>query len=1004
MKKAVLLDVSAIMYRSYYAHMNLRTSSEPTGATFGFLNTLLGVLKEFEPEYIIGAFDVSRKSLERTKIYDKYKSDRKPMPDELALQIKRIEELLDVFNIKKVKIEGHEADDVMGTYAKELSREGIETYVVTGDKDLSQVLDENIKIALLGKGDGKSRFGILRTPEDVVAQLGVTPELIPDLFGLIGDSSDGIPGVRKVGPKKAVPMLDLYGNLEGIYENVEKLSDIPGIGKGLVKNIIEDKELAFLSRELAVIKTDIDLNFNLQDMKYNKDLNKLVNLCKELNFKSYIKRFTLELEKEEKDKPTLDIEKVENSEKKIIEETDSQRQCELEKALEEILKVIDTVSITMEEFKLIEKKIEKTLSENKGKEEDKEVEVLEEKEFERSNIVDLDGIKKLKKEIEKSDQVALFAAEDGIVFITDKGSRCVSLNPSALITAEITLDALEPLFQLDTPYIIYGYKKLLKSGIDPKNIKCDIFIGNYLLTNHTKEEFENLVLDRDGEVLKTQNEILKEKSIEKMSLEDMHEFLEIRAKFLYRSGTKFLEELEEENLTKIYNIEMELVKVLYKMEEEGILINLDYFKEYQQELAVKLDEIIPQIKAEVKKGVEHNINMMELTEEQIRESLLQLGKLNYKKKSEYTAYEEKIEKADLEELLNNQLVFNIASPKQLGIVLFQLMKLAKVKKESVGVEVLEVLRDRDGEVIAKNILEYRKLAKLQSTYVEALPKLVDEHSRIHTTFNQTGTATGRLSSSNPNLQNIPVKTPEGIKIRQGFEAKDGYKLLAIDYSQIELRVLAEISQDETLILAYEQDKDLHDLTARKLFSLTEDEEVSREKRSLAKIVNFSIIYGKTAFGLSSELKISLSEAKEYISRYFTQYPGVKALETKIIEDAKCDGFVRTLYDRKRAIDGINSSNKNIVKQAERMAVNSVIQGTAADILKIVMVELDKKLEGREDIKMNLQVHDELIFEVKEDKIEEYAKLIKNIMETTVKLNHVKLKANVAMGYNWSEAK
>lgn len=999
MKKAVLLDVSAIMYRSYYAHMNLRTSSEPTGATFGFLNTLLGVLKEFEPEYIIGAFDVSRKSLERTKIYDKYKSDRKPMPDDLALQIKRIEELLDVFNIKKVKIEGHEADDVMGTYAKELSREGIETYIVTGDKDLSQVLDENINIALLGKGDGKSRFGILRTPEDVVAQLGVTPELIPDLFGLIGDSSDGIPGVRKVGPKKAVPMLDLYGNLEGIYENIEKLSDIPGIGKGLVKNIAEDKELAFLSRELAVIKTDIDLNFNLKDMEYNKDLNKLVELCKELNFKSYIKRFTLELEKEEKDKPILDIEKTESAEKEGTEETDSQRQSELKKALEKILKVIDTASITVEEFKLIEKKIEENFSEKK-----QEAEALKEEEFERSNIVDLDGIKRLKKEIKKSDQVALFVNESGIVFITDKGSRYVSLNPSALITAEITLDALKPLFQLDTPYVVYGYKKLLKSGIDPKNIKCDIFIGNYLLTNHTKEEFENLVLDRDGEVLKTQNEILKEKSIEKMSLEDNHDFLEVRAKFLYRSGTKFLEELEEENLAKIYDIEMKLVKVLYKMEEEGILVDLEYFKKYQHELALKLDEIIPQIKAEVKKGVEHNINMMELTESQIRENLLQLGKLNYKKKSEYTAYEEKVEKADLEELLNNQLVFNIASPKQLGIVLFQLMKLAKVKKESVGVEVLEVLRDRDGEVIARDILEYRKLAKLQSTYVEALPKLVDEHSRIHTTFNQTGTATGRLSSSNPNLQNIPVKTPEGIKIRQGFVAKDGYKLLAIDYSQIELRVLAEISQDPTLILAYEQDKDLHDLTARKLFSLTEEEEVSREKRSLAKIVNFSIIYGKTAFGLSSELKITLSEAKEYISRYFTQYPGVKALETKIIEDAKSDGFVRTLYDRKRTIDGINSSNKNIVKQAERMAVNSVIQGTAADILKIVMVELNKKLEGKDDIRMNLQVHDELIFEVKEEKIEEYAKFIKDIMETTVKLDHVKLKANVAMGYNWSEAK
>ncbi|RUA06679.1 MAG: DNA polymerase I, partial [Fusobacteria bacterium] len=410
------------------------------------------------------------------------------------------------------------------------------------------------------------------------------------------------------------------------------------------------------------------------------------------------------------------------------------------------------------------------------------------------------------------------------------------------------------------------------------------------------------------------------------------------------------------------------------------------------------------IKEEVKKGVEHSLKMMDITESDIKESLLQLGKLNYKKKSEYTAYEEKIKNSSLEELLEKELVFNIASPKQLGIVLFQLMKLNKVKKESVGVEVLEVLRDRDGETIAELILEYRKLSKLQSTYVEALPKLADSHSRIHTTFNQTGTATGRLSSSNPNLQNIPVRSLEGIKIRQGFIAEKGYQLLSIDYSQIELRVLAEISEDPTLISAYNNDLDLHDLTARKLFSLTEDEEVSREKRALAKIVNFSIIYGKTAFGLSSELKISLKEAKEYIARYFAQYPGVKALETKILEEAKENGFVRTLYGRKRIIEGLNSSNKNIVKQAERTTVNSVIQGTAADILKIVMVELDKKLKEKDDIKMNLQVHDELIFEVKKEKVEEYAKFIKEIMETTVKLSKVKLKANVAIGNNWSEAK
>lgn len=976
-KKAVLLDVSAIMYRSFYAHIHLRTNSEPTGATFGFLTTLLGVLKEFDPEYIIGAFDVSRKSLERTKVYEKYKTDRKPMPDDLAVQIKRIEELLDIFNIKKVKVEGHEADDVLGSYAKKLSEKGIETYIVTGDKDLSQVLDENINIALLGKGDEKSRFGILRTPEDVVEQLGVTPDVIPDLFGLIGDASDGIPGVRKVGPKKAIPMLKLYKNLEGIYENVDKLSEIPGIGKGLIKNIIEDKELAFLSRDLATIKTDIDLNFNLEDMHYEIDLKKIIEFSKSLNFKSYLKKFTLELEEQLKNEPEENNENIKTAEIKIKE-------------------ILSNYLIEEDKFEILIEKIKKEYFSKEN--------ILEESLEGKKIISDLDEIKKLKSEIEESKEVAVFINESGIIFKTGKGVSYISLNPSAFISREVTLKALAPLFQVETPYIVYGYKKLLKRNIDPKNIKCDLFIANYLLTNHTKEEFETLVLDRSGNVFLSESEILKEQKIKFLELDDNFEFLEKRVNFLYETSREMLEELENEKLKKIYDIEMDLVKVLFKMEEEGILIDLEYFKNYQKELEGKLEEILPKIKEEVKKGVEHSLKMMDITESDIKESLLQLGKLNYKKKSEYTVYEEKIKNSSLEELLEKELVFNIASPKQLGIVLFQLMKLNKVKKESVGVEVLEVLRDRDGETIAELILEYRKLSKLQSTYVEALPKLADSNSRIHTTFNQTGTATGRLSSSNPNLQNIPVRSLEGIKIRQGFIAEKGYKLLSIDYSQIELRVLAEISEDPTLISAYNNDLDLHDLTARKLFSLTEDEEVSREKRALAKIVNFSIIYGKTAFGLSSELKISLKEAKEYITRYFAQYPGVKALETKILEEAKENGFVRTLYGRKRIIDGLNSSNKNIVKQAERTTVNSVIQGTAADILKIVMVELDKKLKEKDDIKMNLQVHDELIFEVKKEKVEEYAKFIKEIMETTVKLSKVKLKANVAIGNNWSEAK
>jgi len=997
-KTAVLLDVSAIMYRSFYAHINLRTQTEPTGATFGFLNTLLGVLNEFDPEYIIGAFDVSRKTLERTKIYDKYKSDRKPMPDDLAVQIKRIEELLDIFGIKKVKISGHEADDVLGTYAKELSSQGIETYIVTGDKDLSQVLDENINMALLGKGHGKSRFGILRTPEDVVAQLGVTPKLIPDLFGLIGDASDGIPGVRKVGPKKAIPMLDKYGNLEGIYENIDKLSELPGIGKGLVKNIQEDKELAFLSRELAVIKTDLEVDFNLEDMKYKKDLRKLIELSKILNFKSYIKRFTLELEKSGEDLAKEEVMRQEGQSEIENENVNLSRTKELKKLQDKIRKILIDAEVTEVEFENHIKNIELKESTVVVEEVKKNVVIKE------VIVTDNKGIEKLRQEITESLHVSIFINDNGIVFTTDKNSSYISFNPATFITKEVTLKMLKPLFDVETPYIVYGYKKLLKLGISPKNIKCDLFIANYLLTNHTKEAFEDLVLNRDGVVFSTYEELLKSNSVKDLDSINNFEFLKKRSEYILSNSENMLDELEKEGLKKIYEIEMNLVNVLYKMEEEGILLDIPHFEKYQIELKEKLEKIIPEIRMEIKKGVEHNINMMELTEPIIRDVLLQLGKLNYKKKSEYTLYEEKIKNLNLEELLAKELVFNIASPKQLGIVLFQLMKLSKVKKESVGVEVLEVLRDRDGEKIATLILEYRKLAKLQSTYVEALPKLVDSKNRIHTTFNQTGTATGRLSSSNPNLQNIPVRSEEGKKIRQGFIAKDGYKLLAIDYSQIELRVLAEISKDETLIQAYNQDKDLHDLTARKIFSLLDDEEVTSNMRSSAKIVNFSIIYGKTAFGLANELKISPKEAKEYIARYFAQYPGVKALETKILEGAREDGYVTTLYGRKRNIDGINSSNKNIIKQAERMAVNSVIQGTAADLLKVVMIKIDETISTYEDINMNLQVHDELIFEVKEEKIEEYAKLIKNIMENTIQFEHVKLKANVATGKNWSEAK
>ena len=369
--------------------------------------------------------------------------------------------------------------------------------------------------------------------------------------------------------------------------------------------------------------------------------------------------------------------------------------------------------------------------------------------------------------------------------------------------------------------------------------------------------------------------------------------------------------------------------------------------------------------------------------------------------------QEKIKKLEEEIYLLAGEKFNIGSPKQLAEILFEKLEIEPVKKTKTGystdVEVLEALALREIS-IAEKLLEYRSYAKLLSTYVEPLPKLVDENSRIHTTFNQNGTSTGRLSSTNPNLQNIPSKTEEGMKIRKGFVSKEGYSFISFDYSQIELRVLAELSKDENLVHAYSKDKDLHDLTARRLFYKTEEEEVTREERSIAKVINFSILYGKTPFGLSKELKIPMAEAKIYINTYFEQYPKVRTFLNDVLESARLNGFVETLYGTRRYINGINSSNKNLQAQAERMAVNTVVQGTAANILKVVMIELYKTLKDKTDIKMLLQVHDELIFEVKDESIDKYMTLIDDLMENTIKFDSVRLKANGNVAKTWGELK
>lgn len=888
MKKAVLLDVSAIMYRAFYGNLNFRTKNEPTGAVYGFVNTLMSIINQLNPDYIGAAFDVKRATLKRSEIYKEYKAQRDAAPEDLVAQIPRIEELLDCFGIKKFKIDGYEADDVLGSLAKELGAKGIESYIITGDKDLSQILDSHVNIALLGKGDGGG-LKILSTEEDVIEQLGVKPKMIPDLFGLIGDTSDGIPGVRKIGSKKAIPMLEKYGNLEGIYENIDFLTELPGIGKSLVNNLIEDKELAFISRELATIEL-LNLGVKENELEYKKDDKKLLELFKTLEFKSLIKKMNLE-----------------DGQSQVIAQSASQNGMQL------------------------------GLFSFQGA-----PEILEKKGF-----FVLEGVK-IKEKLNSDSEIAIYWGEKGVAASLKNKDYFLPLKD------EESKKSFKEVLNSNNKFISYGFKNFLRHGYFVKNMDFDTMLAYHLLTSQTREEIEVMLKNVIEEDVEKYSEVFGKTKIEDISDEDYGKFLTKRTRGMLVAYPELVKELENNSL---YNVlketEMPLIRVLADMEIEGIKISPEYFSKYSLELESRIDELTKKI------------------------------------------YEE----AEGE--------FNINSPKQLGEVLFINLNIPPVKKTKTGFstdsEVLEKLAEQ-GYEIAKSILEFRKLSKLKSTYVDPLPKMVDENNRLHTTFNQTGTATGRLSSSDPNLQNIPVRTEEGMKIRAGFIAKDGSVLLGIDYSQIELRVLAEISQDTNLIEAYSENLDLHSLTARKIFDLSEDALVTREQRDAAKTVNFSIIYGKTAFGLSQELKITPKEASDYITRYFEQYPAVKHLEKEIIEYAEEHGYVETYFKRKRIIEGINSKNRVIKNQAERMAVNTVIQGTAAEVLKKVMINLYDLLKDKEDIHMLLQVHDELIFEVEKEKVLEYKEKIEKIMRESIQFSKVKLEVNSSIGQNWAETK
>lgn len=815
MKRALIIDVSSIVYRSYYKLLNMSSSKGfPTGALYGLVNVIQSLMSRFNPEYVVACLDSSRSSLKRREKFPDYKSNRDFAPDQLAMQISRVEGLLNALGIFTLKRDGYEADDLIFSSLQLLNKGGIESYVVTGDKDLMQLVPE-AKI-ILQRSTGEE---IIDSSDRVKEILGVYPNQIRDLFALQGDSSDGIPGVKGIGPKGAIKLISSYGNLDEVYSNIDDLAD------KLKEKLLENREIAYISRDLATLE-GLDCRLTLDEIKRRDFSSDLIDILTELEFRSIIKKLNLGREDE-----TEDIVKVEVEKYKLSQRT--------------------TLIYEKGSFYIYEKEnnIEKKDIDSKNKNSERVI---------------------VTKEIDFNNQI------------------------------------------VDT----YNAKEMYKKGIE-FNLGIDAAIGYHLLTS------ERSKLDKI--ILRLLNLEVKD--------------IALSVKYLDAAIIEIKHRLIKEELVTLYEtIERPFIEVLARMECTGAAVDVEGLKLHKKELEIRIGDV--------------------------------------SKKIEHLAGEE----------------FNISSPKQLSHILFTKLGLPKIKKIKSGYSTdVEVLKELSGYKIVKHILEYRELTKLYTTYVVSLLKL-EIDGRIHTTYHQDGTATGRLSSSNPNLQNIPSHSLEGLKVKRSFISHKS-KLLSLDYSQIELRILAFLSKDKELIRSYENNLDLHYLTAKKIFNR---DKISKNERNKAKIVNFSLIYGKSAFGLSKEIGISIFEASSYISRYFEQYPGVKRYIEDTISYARSNGYVKTLFGRKRYLKDINNRNSVLRSASERMAVNSVIQGTQSEIIKKAMIEIDRYIKDK-DICMTMQVHDELIFEIETT---DHVKDLINIMENSCSLGSVPIVVNKRVSNNW----
>ncbi len=916
MNKLYLIDGMSLVFRAYHAMFKSGLSSPdgmPTGAIFGFTNIITKLLDSENPENIVVVFDTSAPTF-RDTIYDQYKANRAEFPEDLAPQLLKIKELLKHLNIPQYELDGFEADDIIGTLAKNASKENIKTFCLTSDKDFMQLVDENIKLL---RPTSKSEDLQLIDYDEVREKFGVTPEQVIDVQALIGDSVDNIPGVKGIGEKTAFPLIQEYGSLEGLYDNLEKIT------KKAVKTKLEtDKEMAFLSKKLVTIKIDCPIDFKLEDALLKEaDFHSLDKFFQEVGFTTLRRKWQEKALKSETNiefKEDITIQEFNDDKvnyKLIVNEVDLDNLLEKLNKAKEISFDLETDSLNTMTCEIVG--IALSIKENEayyiGLSSDQKEDLFSEKIEVDTLAIDLVA-KKLKpilenKNINKIGQNSKF---DSLI-----------LRRHDIIVSPISFDTMLASYVLN-PDDKHNMDDLSLKWLNYKPVKITSLIGENKKTQITMKE-------------------LTPQEIKDYACEDADITLKLK--------NKLEKEIEKEGMHKLaYDIEFPMVEVLTEMEFNGIKIDKNELKIIEIELTKEADRI----KAEI------------------------------------------FDETGLE--------FNLDSPKQLGDVLFEKMGLPVIKKTKTGYSTdNQVLTELSQSFdIAKKIVEYRSLTKLNSTYVTALPKLINKKTgRLHSTFNQTVASTGRLSSTNPNLQNIPIKTDFGKEIRKSFIPKNNdYVIFSADYSQIELRIMAYFSNDSHLIDAFKNGVDIHSATSSKLFN-KKLEDVTSDDRRVAKTVNFGIMYGLGTYGLSQRLGISRAKAKEIIENYFESYPGIKSFMDNTIESTKEKLYTETLCGRRRYFKNINHSNHNIRSQDERAAINLPIQGTASDMIKLAMIAIHKALqEIKIDAKMILQIHDELLFEVHKKDLNKLTELVVELMQDSLKLGEVPVLVETGFGENW----